>query len=170
MDYGCCKLAQKGELIYWVSHIKGPMGSSSNSSSVILFTESSFKEGLEADNLEGKKVCRHGNQPPTILILEQNSKVRNFLSPVYAITRCSHCYHFPGLWRHSLYAISAQATSGRQASGCRMGLLHLKAHTRQCRGTGNFFRREHVFLKTGGVFCRVDSNKAELASAIESIL
>ena len=25
----------------------------------------------------------------------------------------------------------------------------LKAHTRQCLGTGNFLPREHVFLKTG---------------------
>ena len=67
-----------------------------------------------------------------------------------------------------IYAISAQATSSRQASGCRMGLLHSKQLEGTHQAVEIFFWREHVFLKTGGVFCGVDSNKAELASAIES--
>ena len=121
--YGCCQGSTEGRAdtgshmsrVQWAHQVTAAALQNQ------AFT--AFKEGLEADNLEGKKVCRHGNQPPTILILEQNSDVRNPISPVYASTRCSHCYHFPGLWRHSLYAISAQATLGRQASGCRMGLL-----------------------------------------------
>ena len=125
-------------------------------------------QGLEADNLEGKPFCEWcadmETSHPQFLYWSKTLKLEIlFLHALYASTRCSHRYHFPGLWRHSLYSISAQATSGRQASGCRITPNSLNAHTRQCRGTGNFLPRELIFLKTGGVFCGVDSNKAELS-------
>ena len=121
-------LTQKGELILGLTYQESNGAHQVTAAALFCLQNqafTAFKEGLEADNLEGNPFCEWcvdmETSHPQFLYWSKTLKLEILF---LQFMRAQDAATVTTFQDYGDITISAQATSGRQASGCRMGLLH----------------------------------------------